>query len=92
MFKQLLQVCKVIYLYIDDKTPDRVIWWQQKLDYKPKHATNLICQLTVPRANASIRLSSLQFTVPSNWNELHSNTEVDIFMSTAPCFYWYSRW
>lgn len=45
MFKQLW-VYKVIFLYIDDNTnPDSVIRWQQRLDYKPKRATNLICQL-----------------------------------------------
>lgn len=42
----ILWVYKVIFLYIGDKTtPDSVIRWQQRLDYKPKRATNLICQL-----------------------------------------------
>lgn len=44
-------------------------------------------QLMASRAKASIGLSSLQFTVPGTRNVLRSDSEVDIFMSTVPCFY-----
>lgn len=48
------------------------------------YSTRFAHQLTVPRANASISLFSLEFILASNSNEQHSHTEVDIFMSTAP--------